>query len=52
MTRARRQDFPKSLLDPSEIHGLDSRMAGAVTLKFIATPLTKAQEAELIQIQR
>jgi NitT/TauT family transport system substrate-binding protein len=50
--RVRDDFFPKSLLDPNEIHGLDSLMAEAVTLKFIATPLTKQQAAELIQIQK
>lgn len=44
--------FPKSLIDPDEIHGLDSLMAEAVTLKFIPAPLSKAQVAELIQIQK
>jgi NitT/TauT family transport system substrate-binding protein len=50
--RVRDDFFPKSLLDPNEIHGLDSLMAEAVTLKFIATPLTAQQAAELIQIQK
>jgi NitT/TauT family transport system substrate-binding protein len=50
--RARDDFFPKSLLDPDEIHGLESLMTEAVTLKFITTPLTKQQAAELIQIQR
>ena len=50
--RVRDDFFPKSLLDPGEIHGLDSLMAEAVTLKFIATPLTKEQIAEVIQIQK
>ena len=49
--QVRNDFFPKSLLDPDEIHGLESLMAEAVTLKFIAAPLTKAQLAELIQIQ-
>lgn len=43
--------FPKSLVWPDEIKGLDSLMDEAVTLKFIPTPLTKQQQAELIQIQ-
>src|SRR5216683_6238269 len=34
--RVRDDFFPKSLLDPDEIHGLDALMAEAVTLKFIA----------------
>jgi NitT/TauT family transport system substrate-binding protein len=50
--RARDEFFPKALLDPGGIHGLDSLMAEAVTLKFITTPLTKQQAAELIQIQK
>jgi NitT/TauT family transport system substrate-binding protein len=50
--RVRDDFFPKSLLDPNEIHGLDSLMAEAVTLKFIATPLTTQQATELIQIQK
>ncbi len=44
--------FPKSLIDPDEIHGLDSLMAEAVTLKFIPAPLSREQVAELIQIQK
>jgi NitT/TauT family transport system substrate-binding protein len=43
--------FPKSLIWPDEIKGLDSLMEEAVTLKFIPGPLTKQQQAELIQIQ-
>jgi NitT/TauT family transport system substrate-binding protein len=48
--RVRDDFFPKSLVDPDEIHGLDSLMAEAVTLKFIAAPLSKEQVAELVQI--
>jgi NitT/TauT family transport system substrate-binding protein len=48
--RVRDEFFPKSLLDPGEIRGLDSLMAEAVTLRFIATPLTKEQVAEVIEI--
>jgi len=43
--------FPKSLVWPDEIKGLDSLMEEAVTLKFIPSPLTKQQQAELIQVQ-
>jgi NitT/TauT family transport system substrate-binding protein len=50
--RVRDDFFPKSLVDPDEIHGLDALMAEAVTLKFIAAPLTKEQVAELVQIQK
>jgi NitT/TauT family transport system substrate-binding protein len=53
MARRVRDDFfPPSLVNPDEIHGLDSLMAEAVTLKFIAAPLTKEQVAELIQIRK
>jgi NitT/TauT family transport system substrate-binding protein len=42
--------FPKGILDPDKIVGLDSLMEEAVNLKFIPTALTKAQTDELIQI--
>jgi NitT/TauT family transport system substrate-binding protein len=50
--RVRDDFFPKSLVWPDEIKGLDSLMQDAVQLKFIATPLTKEQLAALIQIQK
>ena len=43
--------FPKSLVWPDEIKGLDTLMPEAVSLKFIPEPLTAAQLSELIQIQ-
>src|SRR5471030_1868804 len=48
--RERDEFFPKSLIDPDAIHGLDSLIPEAVTLKFISESLTKEQIAELIQI--
>jgi NitT/TauT family transport system substrate-binding protein len=48
--RVRDEFFPKSLVDPDKIAGLDSLMEEAVTLKFIPMPLTQAQTAEFIQI--
>jgi len=48
--RVRDEFFPKSLIDPDKIIGLDSLMQEAVNLKFIPQPLTKAQTDELIQI--
>jgi NitT/TauT family transport system substrate-binding protein len=48
--RVRDEFFPKSLVNPDEIHGLDSLIPEAVNLKFIPAPLTKEQVAELIQI--
>jgi NitT/TauT family transport system substrate-binding protein len=50
--RVRDDFFPKSLVWPEEIKGLDSLMQDAVELKFIAAPLTKEQIAGLIQIQK
>jgi NitT/TauT family transport system substrate-binding protein len=49
--KVRDEFFPKSLVWPDEIKGLDSLMEEAVTLKFIPAPLTKQQQAELIQLQ-
>jgi NitT/TauT family transport system substrate-binding protein len=48
--RVRDDFFPKSLIDPDKIAGLDSLMKDAVELKFIPAPLTDAQVKELIQI--
>lgn len=48
--RVRDDFFPKSLIDPDEIKGLDSLMEEAVNLKFIPAPLAKDKLAELIQI--
>jgi NitT/TauT family transport system substrate-binding protein len=50
--RVRDEFFPKSLVIPDEIKGLDSLLQEAVTLKFIPAPLTKEQLAEVIQIQK
>jgi NitT/TauT family transport system substrate-binding protein len=49
--RVRDEFFPKSLIWPDEIKGLDSLMAEAVALKFIPAPLSQEQLGELIQIQ-
>jgi NitT/TauT family transport system substrate-binding protein len=49
--KVRDEFFPKSLIWPDEIKGLDSLMEEAVTLKFIPAPLTKQQQAELIHLQ-
>jgi NitT/TauT family transport system substrate-binding protein len=48
--RVRDEFFPKALVNPDEIKGIDSLLEEAVTLKFIPAPLSKAQVAELIQI--
>ncbi|HJS62947.1 MAG TPA: ABC transporter substrate-binding protein [Pseudolabrys sp.] len=48
--RVRDEFFPKSLVNPDQIHGLETLIPEAVNLKFIPAPLTKAQVTELIQI--
>ncbi len=50
--RVRDEFFPRVLVMPDEIKGLDSLMADAVELKFISAPLSKAQTADLVQLQR
>jgi NitT/TauT family transport system substrate-binding protein len=48
--RVRDEFFPKTLVNPDQIHGLDTLIPEAVNLKFIPAALTKEQIAELIQI--
>jgi NitT/TauT family transport system substrate-binding protein len=48
--RVRDEFFPKSLVDPDTIKGVDGVMNEAVTLKFINAPLTQKQLDELIHI--
>jgi NitT/TauT family transport system substrate-binding protein len=48
--RVRDEFFPKSLVNPDEIHGLETLVQEAVNLKFIPAPLSKEQISELIQI--
>src|SRR5262245_3215133 len=48
--RVRDEFFPKTLVDPDKISGLDALVKEAVNLKFIDKPLTDQQLAELIQI--
>jgi ABC-type nitrate/sulfonate/bicarbonate transport system substrate-binding protein len=48
--RTRDGFFPKESVNPDKIVGLDLIVRDAVTLKFTAAELTKAQLAELIQI--
>jgi NitT/TauT family transport system substrate-binding protein len=48
--RVRDEFFPKSLIWPDEVNGLDSLMEEAVALKFVTAPLSKEQTAELIRI--
>lgn len=48
--RTRDGFFPKAALDPNRIVGLETIVNDAVQLKYTASPLTKEQLAELIQI--
>jgi NitT/TauT family transport system substrate-binding protein len=48
--RVRDEFFPKQMLLPDEIKGVDQIIADAVELKYTQKPLTKEQMAELIQI--
>jgi NitT/TauT family transport system substrate-binding protein len=48
--RTRDDFFPPQAIDPDKIVGLDTIVKDAVTLKFTATELTKAQLDDLIQI--
>ena len=51
MARRVRDDFfPRGIVEPDEIKGLDTLLPEAETLKFIDKPLTKEQLAELIQV--
>ena len=49
--RVRDEFFPRALVEPDEIKGLDSLMVDAVALKFISAPLSKEQVADLVQLQ-
>jgi NitT/TauT family transport system substrate-binding protein len=40
----------KDSINPDRVVGMDLIMPDAVTLKYIAAPLTKEQVAELVQI--
>jgi ABC-type nitrate/sulfonate/bicarbonate transport system substrate-binding protein len=50
--KVREEFFPRALVEPDEIHGMDSLLAEAVTLKFIPAPLTKEQVTELVKIKK
>jgi NitT/TauT family transport system substrate-binding protein len=47
--RVRDEFFPKSLLQMTEIKGIDQLLVDAVELKYAPKPLTKEQVADLIQ---
>ena len=49
--RVRDEFFPRALVMPDGIKGLDSLMADAIELKFISAPLSRSQIADLVQLQ-
>lgn len=50
MRRARDAFYPKAVLDPDVILGIDAINAEAVRLRYMSAPLTREQIAELIRI--
>ena len=48
--RTRDEFFPKAMLWPDKISGLDALMQDGVKFKYLAAPLTAAQLGEVIQI--
>ncbi len=48
--RIRDEFFPKELIDPDKIAGLDKLMEDAVSFKTISAPLTAEQQKQFIQI--
>jgi NitT/TauT family transport system substrate-binding protein len=48
--QVRDEFFPKDILQPEKVMGLDALMTDAVTFKFLKTPLTQDQVADLIRI--
>lgn len=48
--RVRDQFFPRAIIEPDAIKGLDTLLPEAVTLKFVDKELTKEQQAELFQV--
>jgi NitT/TauT family transport system substrate-binding protein len=52
MKTGRDQFFSKQTMWPDEIRGLDSVLADSLKNRFITTPLSKEQIAELIRIPK
>jgi len=48
--RLRDEFFPKDMLAPDKVVGLDAMMKDAITSRYLQTPLSKAQLSELVQI--
>ena len=50
--RVRDEFFPKKLVSPDQVSGIDTLMLDGVTFKYLREPLSKEQLAELIQIPK
>jgi NitT/TauT family transport system substrate-binding protein len=50
--RVREQFFPKKLVLPDHVSGIDTLMGDGVTFKYLREPLSREQLAELIQIPK
>jgi NitT/TauT family transport system substrate-binding protein len=48
--RVRDEFFPKSLVSPDKVSGLDTLMQDGVTFKYLREPLSTAQVSEIIRI--
>jgi NitT/TauT family transport system substrate-binding protein len=48
--RVRDEFYPRDMLNPDRIEGLDAVMADAVSLKFLSAPLSKEQLGQLFHI--
>ena len=48
--RVRDEFFPKSLISPDKVSGLDTLMQDGVTFKYLREPLSAAQVSEMVQI--
>jgi NitT/TauT family transport system substrate-binding protein len=48
--QVRDEFFPKEIVLPERVIGLDALMADAVTFKYVSAPLTKQQIADLIRV--
>jgi NitT/TauT family transport system substrate-binding protein len=48
--RVRDEFFPKALVSPDRVSGIDTLMQDGVTFKYLREPLSQEQLAEVIQI--
>ena len=48
--RVRDEFFPKALVWPDRVSGLDTLMQDALAFKYLREPLTREQLAEMVQI--